>query len=374
VSIRLAYQHEQAPEQAAAPRPGPGDELGDVISALRQLTRLWRRRGPVDDRGIGDLAEFICDRAGVLHAVLLELAEAERETARAHIAAALMRDALIEEGERRAMARMRGQGPQPRHSRPTQSPLLGVLKGGRAGVLVPVAAALGTVARHAAKARTALGAIPHAAALATGSVAVAAVAATVAVLPGSPPPPPQVAISGSSSSAPAYDATGYPVPAPSSSLRFAAYTRPRTDANRAKAVPAGLPLPPAMYGDPPAAVPSAPPSPAQAPPPAVLEMSTTALDLTGSPQAVITLSATSGSGWVSWTVSADGTDLDFSATHGVLAAGESCQITVSLDPDQDGSTMETFSVDGQSVTVTLPPLAVPSPVVSVSPGPTVLPS
>jgi hypothetical protein len=85
------------------------------------------------------------------------------------------------------------------------------------------------------------------------------------------------------------------------------------------------------------------------------------------PQATFTISAT-GSGWASWHISTSGTDLDFSPAHGVLQAGQSVQVTVSLDPSQDGLTSQAFTVDGQTVTVNLP---LPAPVPSVSASPVV---
>jgi hypothetical protein len=89
------------------------------------------------------------------------------------------------------------------------------------------------------------------------------------------------------------------------------------------------------------------------------------------PQAAITLSA-SGAGWVSWRISTTGPDLDFSATHGVLQAGQSVVLTVSVDPAQslDGNTQQAFEINGQQVTVALPPL-VPAAVPSVSISPLV---
>jgi hypothetical protein len=99
--------------------------------------------------------------------------------------------------------------------------------------------------------------------------------------------------------------------------------------------------------------------------PATLSISAASLDLSLTPQATFTISAT-GSGWASWHISTSGTDLDFSPAHGVLQAGQSVQVTVSLDPSQDGLTSQAFTVDGQTVTVNLP-LPVPVPSVSASP-------
>jgi len=106
----------------------------------------------------------------------------------------------------------------------------------------------------------------------------------------------------------------------------------------------------------------------------VLSVGTTSLDLSAVPQATVTLTA-SGSGWVSWSVTTTGTDLDFSKTSGVLAAGQSYQLTVSLDPSQDGLTAQTFEVNGTQITVGLPlPLPAVSPDPVVSDLPSLLPS
>jgi hypothetical protein len=96
---------------------------------------------------------------------------------------------------------------------------------------------------------------------------------------------------------------------------------------------------------------------------------------------VITVSA-SGSGWATWKVvlpqdPQTGTaqaDLDFSATRGVLQAGQTAVITVSLDSAnaQDGNMSETFVIAGVSVRADLPgivapPSADPSPGVTIDP-------
>ena len=93
----------------------------------------------------------------------------------------------------------------------------------------------------------------------------------------------------------------------------------------------------------------------------VIQLDTTAIDLTGVSQATVTVTATGGGGWVSWRVDTGGSDLDFSSTHGVLAAGQNATIIVSVDAAQalDGNLSQTFDVNGQPVTVSLPPLPVP---------------
>ncbi len=96
----------------------------------------------------------------------------------------------------------------------------------------------------------------------------------------------------------------------------------------------------------------------------------TSLDLSNplDPQVTFTITA-SGGGWASWRISTAGTDLDFSPSSGVLQAGGSVTVTVSLAPSLDNLTQQTFTVAGQQVTVALPlpvPVVLPSPVVSAS--------
>ena len=137
----------------------------------------------------------------------------------------------------------------------------------------------------------------------------------------------------------------------------------RSSASASSSLPLA-PYPPAAGttpASPPSSQPSQPSSPAG---PAQLTVSTTAIDLSSATTAEVTLSAT-GSGWASWRVDAGGqTDLDFSATHGVLQAGQSVTVTVSLDATQDSAATETFTIGGQSVTASLP--AAPQP--SVAPA------
>ena len=105
-----------------------------------------------------------------------------------------------------------------------------------------------------------------------------------------------------------------------------------------------------------------------------LTVSTSAVDLTSGAPVTITISA-SGNGWASWHISAwdpqtqvSQADLDFSSTHGVLQAGKTATVTISLDATQDGAGQETFTVAGQDVTATLP--GPPPAVVDPSPAPT----
>ena len=161
--------------------------------------------------------------------------------------------------------------------------------------------------------------------------------------------------------------------------RAAAFTRPRLDAKAAAGSPPAAVVPwylspQSSPASPPASpqpsVPSSSPSPAG---PATLQVPVTGIDLSsGTPQQV-TLTATGG-GWVSWSVSTAGTDLDFSPSHGVLQGGQSVTVTVSLAAAQvqDGNAQQVFSVGGSQVTVTLP--APPPPVVDPSAVATAVPT
>ena len=104
--------------------------------------------------------------------------------------------------------------------------------------------------------------------------------------------------------------------------------------------------------------------------PAVLQVDAPAtIDLTGGGTQTITISAT-GSGWVSWHISTDGSDLDFSPARGVLQAGQSVTVMISVNAAQvvDGNQSQTFSVAGQDISVTLPPP--PPPAAGPSPAST----
>jgi hypothetical protein len=166
-----------------------------------------------------------------------------------------------------------------------------------------------------------------------------------------------------------------PIPLPSSSLIAQDVTHPETITarkdlgSRTPVSPSSLPTLPSPAGSSPAA-PSASSAPAG---PAVLTVSTSGLDLSAVSQAAVILTA-SGSGWVSWSVATTGTDLVFSATHGVLQAGQSATITVSLASSQDGLAAQVFTIGGQQVTVALPlPVVIPAPSASAV-LPSLLPS
>ena len=241
-----------------------------------------------------------------------------------------------------------------RHATQRSNVLLNVVR-----VLAPVAAGTGWLLRHAgrhpaAAVKASLAAhkiaVPIATTLAAGGTA--AVLTVTALGPAATVP------WTSSAAGPAPAATAWAaVPLPSSSLiaRNVTHTlsgHARKDYQSLAPVPLAA-IPPSSPPSPAAAQDPSSPSPAAPAGPAVLEVSTAAIDLTSTPAAVITLTATGG-GWVSWHIRAGGTDLDFSATRGVLQAGQTAEVTVSLDATQDGATAQVFDVNGQPVTVTFP--------------------
>ena len=158
---------------------------------------------------------------------------------------------------------------------------------------------------------------------------------------------------------------GSSAPSPSSLRLIGALTRPGLDARSASGLPPVTYAPGPAY-QPQASSPSFPSSassqqsqqaqPSQSPGgPAVLSVPVTGIDLSSGTPQTIQLSAT-GSGWVSWRVKTDGSDLDFSPSSGVLQAGGSVTLTVSVDPAQasDQNLTQTFTIGGQQVTATLP--------------------
>ena len=232
----------------------------------------------------------------------------------------------------------------------------------------------------------------RAATVAAGVLTVGAVT-TAAVVPGAAPLHGFLGAA-PASSAPAsglYSAT--PISSSSPLRLIGSVSRPGLDAKTATGnLPGGLPpeLPSCCYYQPP---PSSQASAQQQPQPsassapaghATLSVPVSGIDLSsGTPQTIV-LTATGTSGWVSWRVDtrdpltgAAQADLDFSATHGVLPAGGNVTLTVSVDPAQaqDGNTQETFTINGESVTATLPaPPPAPSPAVTPTDMPTDLPS
>ena len=216
-------------------------------------------------------------------------------------------------------------------------------------------------------------------AVAVSLTAVTLTAGAVAVIPGASIPLPFGASPAGTPAPAASIEAAVPVVPPSSVRLIRAVTspgaKPGLDAKSGSAAGSSgaAPVPPSVSYPPPSSSPSSPSSQSSAQPagPAVLTVSTTAVDLTTATSATITISAT-GSGWASWSVStwdpqtqSNQTDLDFSPSHGVLQAGQSVTITVSLDAGYAGvDALETFTVAGASVTATLPgsqPAASPSP-------------
>ena len=243
-----------------------------------------------------------------------------------------------------------------RHATQRSNVLLNVVR-----VLAPVAAGAGWLLRHAgrhpaAAVKASLAAhkiaVPIATTLAAGGTAAVLTvtalgpAATVPLTSSAAGPAP-AATAWAADTAAVFVADRPDRHTPEDSVRGA-----RKDSQSLAPVPLAAITP----SSPPASQPSAAAtssSPAAPAGPAVLEVSTAAIDLTSTPAAVITLTATGG-GWVSWHIRAGGTDLDFSATRGVLQAGQAAEVTVSLDATQDGATAQVFDVNGQPVTVTFP--------------------
>jgi hypothetical protein len=176
---------------------------------------------------------------------------------------------------------------------------------------------------------------------------------------------------GSGGPDPAASVSASASPFPSSSLAGLTKPKPKHAGNgKHLLASAGLPLP--VYtsaADPASSSPASSPSPAVSVQvgPAVLTGIPASLDLSSGVPETFTLTAT-GAGWVSWRVSTTGTDLDFSPAHGVLQAGGTATVTISLDASQDGLTSQVFTIDGQTVTVSLPlPVPVPTESVSIPP-------
>jgi hypothetical protein len=253
-----------------------------------------------------------------------------------------------------------------------------------------LAAAFAAVTPHLRHARH-LAHVHRLAAALTASVSATALAGTAAIiiLPGGVPHSP-------SGAQPAFSAPAATAPAvidPSSSPVAALAARHRggkADSRASRVLQSAVTgAAPAQSGVSPQPQPPSSSSPPSASPggPAQIQPSTTALDLSSGNPATITPSATGAPGsWASWNVNtfdaatgADQPDLDFSPSHGVLKAGDSVTVTVTVDPAQaeDGDASETFTVAGQSVTASLPALApavepagsgTPSPLPSVVPS------
>jgi hypothetical protein len=290
--------------------------------------------------------------------------------------------------------------PGPRHARSSrrqpgegQAALFSVRLSAFAGAAVvalkPLLKHAGTALKHPAAVRLTAHTVKMAAAAAAVPAAGALVIAGAVVITTHPSPGGSPV--GPGASVPGWQTSATPIPSSSLIARTVVHPKAKRGSKGKTLLDASgayQPPPPYVPGPQPSASSSSPSSPSSASSapagPAVLTVSTTAIDLSGaSTSAVITLSAT-GTGWVSWKVdtwdAATGVnqaDLDFSATHGVLQAGESAEVTVTLDPSQaqDGNLSETFVIAGVSVTAALPASAPqPSPAGTPAGSPAPVPS
>lgn len=212
----------------------------------------------------------------------------------------------------------------------------------------------------------------HTAKLATGAAAGAGTVAAVTVIALSPAVSHAASGSdpGSSATVPGWRTSAEPIPSSSQIALTVVHPKVKHAAKgRTLLSASGVPAP--LAG--PQAGPAASASPSSSPVvsaqagPATLSVSAASLDLSVISQAQITISA-SGAGWAAWRIGTSGTDLSFSKTSGVLQAGQSATVTVSLASALDGLAQQVFTVAGQSVTVSLP---LPLPAVSAAPVPSV---
>ena len=341
----------------------------------------------------GLLAEFAALMAGIAadpdrpdRARRMTLLTAALRENRAWLAGHVLAEELAGSIEARAEARgyQRGLAAGQRKGRHAASRSGAVLR------LAPVVAAIGWLLRplvgaarqvraHGAVVKLTAAHLKLAAAVTASTATLATVGAVVITHYAGSPGSGQAGSGTGAASVPGWHTSASPFP-PSTPVALLTKPKPKRAARGKELLAAGAPVP--VYS--PALQPasSSPPSSPSAAVsvqagPAVLTVGAVSLDLSVTPQAMITLSA-SGAGWVSWRISTSGTDLDFSATHGVLQAGQSVTLTVSVDPAQalDGNTSQTFEINGQPVTVALPALTLPSaaPVAAPSVVPTALPS
>ena len=225
-------------------------------------------------------------------------------------------------------------------------------------------------------------------AVAVSLTAVTLTAGAVAVIPGASIPLPFGASPAGTPAPAASIEAAVPIAPPSSVRLIHAMSSPgakpglevKSSGTTAPDVPPSCYCAPPAEGPAPSSQPSQPSQSSAQSDPVTLTVSTSAIDLSSAPSATIQISATGGTGWATWKISTWDpatqvyqTDLDFSrpggsGTSGVLTAGESVTVTVTLDPGYAGvDTQEVFTVAGQSVTATLPgPQAAASP----SPAPT----
>lgn len=355
--------------------PGPAPDLPAEAAALKA------RIGAVLDVIEGDPRnERAVNEVTLLGIRLAQNTAALQAEAASRAEAEVIYAAGMTKGEARAAARQEAPG---RHRAGKRRPIPGQLALVKMkGAALPAIAAAAVALRRVAKVS------PHApvhgagiklttlkaAALATAIPAAGALAITGAVVFSHP--------SGAHGSVPGQGAApaasvyaGTPIPSTSLIARNVTRPKPKHGSKKQLMSASGLPLPCCVAGPEPSASASASASSSPSPAvsvqagPATLGISATSLDLSLIPQATFTISAT-GSGWASWRISTTGNDLDFSPSSGVLQAGGSATVTVSLAASLDALTAQVFEVDGQQVTVTLP-LPVPAP--SVSPT-SVIPS
>jgi hypothetical protein len=377
---------------ATAPLPVIAEATSeDILNACAQLGALMEETqkfyklaagGSADSAALVGLSNQVADKGWWLCTALEKYAE---NFGRAAMATSILD--VIEQNPVPAIAAI----PEPRRARhrkggtrqaraPGERPLMFPVP---AVVLVAFAALkktaphLGHAALHPAawkltglKAAAAAVAVPAAGALVVGAVVIS-----------SPAGPHSPDGAGAGSSVPGWHTSAVPIVLPSSPAIALLATHPKAKhAARGKgllyASGASLPPPyvsPAVQPSPSSAGPSASAA-ASAAGPAVLASLPSALDLSGGAPATLTLTAT-GSGWLSWRVETSGVDLTFSPDHGILTAGSSVTVTVSVDAAQasDGNAKQTFSIDGQTITVSLP-APVPVPSGSPDPGVTIAPT
>lgn len=369
------------PYEDVPPEPGPPRDLrAEAAGLVDQANALLAdlRRQPGNDRLVSELV-----MAGVRFG---QLATALEDSAAGQAAVAAAFAAGSVHGE--ALATARTKVPKARHAAQRSWGLKVVQGIAIAGVaLKPLGAFAKHPVQHLAAASlpvkvTAAGVVVGTAAV--GAVAIPQVPAVVhSVLGGTG--------EANTPSDGTYSATPVTGTSPSQRLIATVVTKPKVDARSAgkltltQVTPSSLPSltgpsgtgSSAPWPADPQPVQAAPGDPAPPPGPAALTVSTSALDLSAAPSVTVTITA-SGSGWATWRVDKGGSDLDFSKTSGVLAAGQSATVTITADTVQDGALIQVFSVAGQPVTVTLP---IPVPVPTVSPTdvlpsdvPTVLPS
>jgi hypothetical protein len=350
--------------------PGPGDLLAvseQILAALeenRALTRLA-------------IAGQLNESALVMSALRLADLQAEYREGIKEIRLAAVANAL-DDAVAEVIASRLAAVPEPRKSRRQGShrqraPGEGQMKLFRVPSLVLVAFAAIRGAARAHRIAAALTAVTLPAGLAAGGAVIIHEATSQS---------PYGASAGPGGTVPGWHTSATPIP--SSSLIARTVTHPKAKRGKGGKVLLYAAQPPYSY---PAPVPSSSSAStsasvstsAAAGDAAIGQLTFTTLDLSNPavPSVTFTLTATGTAGWVSWRITTDGTDLDFSTpagsgTHGVLNAGESVVVTVSLASVLDAAQEQAFTVNGnQSVTVSLPQ---PVPVPSVSVLPTDLPS